>query len=136
MSNSIACIVYRNGKILIAHRNPVGDMGGRWEFPGGKVDPGETETQAIVREMQEEFSVRAEPGRKITDSVFYHKDKKCTLNAYFVFLEHDGIAVPYRLTEHSEYAWVKPEDIPSDNFVDSDLQIYPEVLKAIKNEKS
>ena len=90
MSNSIACIVYRNGKILIAH----------------------------------------------TDSVFYHKDKKCTLNAYFVSLEHDGIAVPYRLTEHSEYAWVKPEDIPSDNFVDSDLQIYPEVLKAIKNEKS
>ena len=76
MSNSIACIVYRNGKILIAHRNPVGDMGGRWEFPGGKVDPGETETQAIVREMQEEFSVRAEPSRKITDSVFYHKDKK------------------------------------------------------------
>ena len=43
MSNSIACIITDKDKILIALRNPVGDMGNRWEFPGGKVDPGETD---------------------------------------------------------------------------------------------
>lgn len=132
MSNSIACIIYKNGKILIAHRNPVGDMGGRWEFPGGKVDAGETEQQAIIREMYEEFSVVAVPGKKITECVFFHKEKKCTLNAYFVELEHDGMKSPYVLTEHTEYAWVDPAEIPKDNFVDSDLQIYPAVLKALE----
>lgn len=132
MSASIACIIYKDGKVLIAHRNPVGDMGNRWEFPGGKVDPGETDEMSIVREMSEEFGVKAVAGKKIASTKFYHKEKECTLNAYFVELEHDGIEKPYVLTEHTEYKWVDPSVIPTLAFVDSDLQIYPEVLKALK----
>lgn len=131
MSASIACIIYKEGKILIAHRNPVGDMGNRWEFPGGKVDAGETDQISIVREMEEEFGVKAVPGKMIASTKFFHKNKECTLNAYFVELEHDGIEKPYVLTEHTEYKWVDPKVIPELNFVDSDLQIYPEVLKAL-----
>lgn len=132
MSASIACIIYKDGKVLIAHRVPVGDMGNRWEFPGGKVDAGENDEMTIVREMNEEFGVKAIPGKKITSAKFYHKNKECSLNAYFVELEHDGLEKPFVLTEHTEYKWVKPEIIPTLSFVDSDLQIYPEVLKAIK----
>ena len=51
MNVSVACIIFNGEKILIAKRNPVGDMGNRWEFPGGKVDPGESDFQTIVREM-------------------------------------------------------------------------------------
>ena len=40
MKTSIACIAFDGEKILVAHRNPTGQMGGRWEFPGGKVEPG------------------------------------------------------------------------------------------------
>ena len=75
MSNSVACIVYKDGKILVAHRIPKGDMGNRWEFPGGKVDAGETDQMAIVREMGEEFGVKAVPGEKITSCSFFHKEK-------------------------------------------------------------
>lgn len=132
MSSSIACIIPNNGKILIALRNPVGDMGNRWEFPGGKVDPGETDEISIVREMKEEFDVNARPGEKIASCSFYHKNKECFLNAYFVYLEHDGIEKPYKLTEHQDYKWVYPKDIPVDNFVDSDLKILPDVLKALE----
>ena len=57
MKKSIACIICNKGKVLIAHRNPTGQMGSRWEFPGGKVDDGETEQEAIRREMREEFDV-------------------------------------------------------------------------------
>ncbi|UKI52867.1 MAG: NUDIX domain-containing protein [Treponema sp.] len=128
MSSSIACIVYKNGKILIAHRIPKGDMGNRWEFPGGKLDAGEDDKTAIIREMDEEFGVKAVPGEKIASCSFVHKGKECFLNAYFVQLEHDGLEKPFVLTEHTEYKWVFPREIESLNFVDSDLKIYPEVL--------
>lgn len=132
MSTSIACIAFNKGKILIAHRNPTGDMGSRWEFPGGKVDAGENDEQSIVREMREEFSVAVTVGKKICESEFFHKEKKCFLHAYEIFVEHDGIEKPFVLTEHTEYRWVKIDDIPKDNFVDSDLAIYENVKKFIK----
>ncbi len=132
MSSSVACIVYKNGKILVAHRIPKGDMGNRWEFPGGKVDAGETDQMTIVREMSEEFGVKAVPGEKITSGSFFHKGKECFLNAYLVQLEHDGLEKPYILTEHTEYKWVFPREIENLNFVDSDLMIYPDVLKFLE----
>lgn len=132
MSNSVACIVYKDGKILVAHRIPKGDMGNRWEFPGGKVDAGETDQMAIVREMREEFGVKAVPGEKITSCSFFHKEKECFLNAYLVQLEHDGIEKPYVLTEHTEYKWVFPKEIENLSFVDSDLKIYHDVLKFLE----
>lgn len=132
MSASIACIIVKDDKILIALRNPVGDMGNRWEFPGGKVDAGETDQIAIVREMNEEFGVAAVPGDKITSCKFFHKEKECSLNAYLVELEHDGLDKPYVLTEHQEYKWVDPKIIPTLNFVDSDMKIYPDVMKYLE----
>ena len=135
MGTSVACIIYNGEKILIAHRNPTGDMGNRWEFPGGKVDEGESCQQTIVREMREEFGVKAEVFEQITSSTFEHKGKKNILNAFLVTLEHDGIEKPYVLTEHTEYKWVFPSEIEGLDFVDSDLQIYPEVLKFLSNKK-
>ncbi len=127
MSDSVACIAFRENKILIARRNPTGQMGGRWEFPGGKIDDGENCGQAIVREMREEFGVRVEVGEKICDGEFFHNGKNCSLHAYEIFLEHDGISRPFALTEHSEYKWIPIGEIPADNFVDSDLSIYERV---------
>ncbi len=133
MGESIACIIYRDKKLLVAHRNPTGDMGGRWEFPGGKVDSGESFEEAVVREMREEFSVGATVLQKICSSTFEHRGKKCLLTAFLVELEHDGQEVPYVLTEHTEYKWVFPEEIRGMVFVDSDLGIYPDVLDFIGN---
>lgn len=129
MSRSIACIDYRDGKIFIAKRQPVGDMGGRWEFPGGKIEDGEDFKQAIQREMQEEFGVLVEVHNKITDSTFEHKGKECTLDVYEVSFPHDGIAKPFVLTEHTEYKWEYVENIKDLNFVDSDKKVLPEIVK-------
>ncbi len=127
MSSSIACIDYRDGKIFIAKRQMVGDMGGRWEFPGGKIDGNEDCAEAIIREMQEEFGITVEVGRHITDGTFEHKGKTCYLSAYEIILPHDGIEKPFTLTEHTDYKWVDINEIPNLNFVDSDLKIYPAV---------
>ncbi len=139
MSRSIACIDYRNGKIFIAKRQMVGDMGGRWEFPGGKIEDGEDLQTAVVREMQEEFGVTVTVGRKITSGSFTHKGKPCTLDVLEVSFPHDGIEKKFELTEHTDYRWADIDEIPQLNFVDSDLSIYNDVkkwcLKEYKNEK-
>ncbi|MCR5288791.1 MAG: NUDIX domain-containing protein [Treponema sp.] len=129
---SIACIVFFNGRILIAHRNPEGVMGNRWEFPGGKVESGETDQQAIVREFQEEFGVVVTVGNHICDATFVHNDCQCSLHAYEVFVPHDGSKERYVLTEHTEYKWVDVSCIPSLPFVDSDLKLYPSILEYLK----
>ncbi|MCI1208055.1 MAG: NUDIX domain-containing protein [Treponema sp.] len=131
MRHSIACIAYEEGKILIAHRNPVGDMGGRWEFPGGKVEKGETDEQSIIREFNEEFGVTVAVGGLIAKGSFIHSGESSTLHAYLIKVPHKGSSIPYRLTEHSEYKWISPEDIPALNFVDSDMSIYPLVMEKL-----
>jgi 8-oxo-dGTP diphosphatase len=135
MKKSIACIAYKDKKILIAHRNNSGQMANRWEFPGGKVDEGETEIEAIHREMKEEFDVDVQVKEKIATSCFVHNEKKSLLEVYLVELSHDGIDKKYSLTEHSEYKWVDYKEIPVDNFVDSDLRVYPEVISFLERIK-
>src|SRR5574344_618406 len=112
-NHSVACIAFRSGRILIAHRNPTGDMGDRWEFPGGKVEDGETAAQAVCREMNEEFGITVRVGAPITKGTFCHHGKQCTLTAYAITVPHDGSTTPYTLTEHTEYCWTDPEKIPS-----------------------
>ena len=135
MSRSIACIDYRNGKIFIAKRQMVGDMGGRWEFPGGKIEKGEDLETAVVREMQEEFGVTVKVGRKITSGSFTHRGKPCTLDVLEVTFPHDGIKKRFELTEHTDYKWADLASIPQLDFVDSDLSIYNDVKKWCENEK-
>ena len=132
---SVACIAYLNGKVLVAKRNPTGQMGNRWEFPGGKVEENETDAQAVVREMQEEFGIKVDCGSFICSSVFIHNEAQITLNAYFITVPHDGISQEYKLSEHTEYKWVSIEEIPSLTFVDSDMKIYPDIKKILKENK-
>ena len=135
MSRSIACIDYRDGKIFIAKRQMTGDLGGRWEFPGGKIEEGEDLVTAVVREMQEEFGVTVSVGRKITSGTFMHKEKPCTLDVLEVSFPHDGVEKPFTLTEHTDYKWADINEIPQLNFVDSDLSVYDAVKKWCQNEK-
>ena len=73
MSRSVACIDLRDGKVFIAKRQNVGDMGGRWEFPGGKIDAGENFAAAIKREMGEELGVEVEVFEKLCEGFVVYK---------------------------------------------------------------
>ena len=65
-----AAVIGRDGKILIARRKRSDTMGGYWEFPGGKVEPGETPEMCLKRELKEEFGIDAEIGPFFASSVF------------------------------------------------------------------
>ena len=127
MSSSVACIAYKDGKIFIAKRQMKGDMGGRWEFPGGKIEEGEDFAVSIVREMQEEFGVDVRVGEQITSGTFEHGGKRCSLFVFEVFFPHDGMTERFSLTEHDDYRWADLSEIPSLNFVDSDFSVYEDV---------
>lgn len=126
-SASIACIAIQGGKVLIAHRAPTGQMGGRWEFPGGKLEEGESDAEAVVREFREEFGVDVTVGEKIAETIFVHNGKDVSLHAYRVFVPHDGLETPYVLTEHTGYRWAGIGEVEGLSFVDSDLKLYPAV---------
>ena len=111
----------------MAKRIMRGQMGGRWEFPGGKLEGDEDETTAAVREMQEEFAVEITTGEPIAQATFFHNGEEVALKALRVFPTHDGVNRPYVLSEHTEYAWVDITDVEHLPFVDSDLLLYPAV---------
>lgn len=131
MNKSVACIIYDDRKVFIAHRLEKGDMGGRWEFPGGKVEEGESCEDAVKREMNEEFGVPVEVEKRITESRFTHRGEERALIAYKVsFLQGRGTE-HFSLTEHSECKWVDIDEIKSLPFVDSDMLIYGAVREEV-----
>jgi len=127
MKYSIAGISYQNGKVLIGKRIEKGDMGGRWEFPGGKVEEGENYIQALIREFDEEFGVPITVGKEIAVAKFNHHNDERELHAFFVNMpDKDN----FTLSEHTETKRVKLSEIPLLDFVDSDMLIFEQVKNA------
>ncbi|GHV86507.1 NUDIX hydrolase [Spirochaetia bacterium] len=124
--NSVAGIAVNGKKLFIARRLSGGDLGGKWEFPGGKVREGETNEAALVREFAEEFAVPVESGAFIGETSFIHKDTEFTLRAYGVtFLSMD-----LTLSVHSEWRWAALEEIAALDFAASDRQLFPAIERA------
>ncbi|MDR2246664.1 MAG: (deoxy)nucleoside triphosphate pyrophosphohydrolase [Treponema sp.] len=125
---SVAGIAVEDGKVFVARRIPGGDLGGKWEFPGGKVETGESDEEALVREFQEEFSVTVRPGSFLASASFEHHGKTRVLRAYQVYLESRDFA----LSEHTEWDWVSPEAIAGFDFADSDRKLLPELERRLQ----
>lgn len=132
MKHSVAGIVYSDSLFFIARRLPVGDMGSRWEFPGGKVEENETFQQALVREYMEEFGVPVTVGSLIAETEFFHKEKPIALHAYEVIFPEDNYS--WVLSEHTDVKWASLEEIEMLPFVDSDSLLIPEIKKWLKKQ--
>ena len=121
---SVAGIVLKNRSVFIAKRIPGGQMGERWEFPGGKVENGELPEVALQREYMEEFGVDVTVGAFIGSAVFTHNGEDSDLLAYEVSFNGEE---KFTLSEHTETGWSDIDEIPSLNFVDSDMLLYKTV---------
>ncbi|MEW6439424.1 MAG: (deoxy)nucleoside triphosphate pyrophosphohydrolase [bacterium] len=113
-----AAVIERDGRVLIARRRE-GRFAGKWEFPGGKVEPGETPEACLERELREELEIEAETGRFICSSRFDYGDFAIELLAY----EVSWLQGEMRPREHEELRWVPPQELGAYDFPGADLPI-------------
>jgi mutator protein MutT len=115
-----AAVVWRDACLLLTRRPPGGPLGLLWEFPGGKIEPGETPERALVREIAEELGVRATPGA--VAGVHRHAyPHGLEVEIVFVRCELDTLAfVPSRAVH--EVRWIRPEDVDLDEVLDGDRE--------------
>jgi A/G-specific adenine glycosylase len=99
-----AAVIWQDGQVLLAKRPSSGLLGGMWEFPGGKLLPGETHSEGLVREIQEELGVQITVGEAIGLFIHAYTHFKVTLYAFHCQLNGDQ---PQAL-EAQEIRWVAP----------------------------
>ena len=97
------------GKILLARRPEGTHMAGLWEFPGGKVEDGESYSEALVRELNEELGISVEIGQPLTFAIHTEKD----LEILLLFFSATIIAGRPRPLEGQEIMWVRPDELRS-----------------------
>lgn len=114
-----AAIIERNGKVLIAQRAKEDALLGKWEFPGGKVETGETLQECLKRELFEELSIHAEVGEYFCTSTFLHKDSLFDMCVFKV----PSFKGELTLNEHSAIAWVTPSELSNYDMPEPDLPI-------------
>lgn len=128
MAQSIAGIALDNkNRVFIARRLPGGDLGGKWEFPGGKVEENESPEEALKREFDEEFGIAVRVGSFLAETSFVHHGKEFSLRAYRIYFENEN----FILREHSEWRWAPLAEIDKLDFAESDLKLLPLLLKSI-----
>lgn len=119
-----AAVIRRNGRLLIAQRPLGGRLGGLWEFPGGKVEPGETLKQCLRREIKEELGIRIKVGQPIASINHAYTHFKITLHAF----ECELVSGKPQAVEVQDFKWVRMSELKKYAFAKTDLKII-EVLK-------
>jgi 8-oxo-dGTP diphosphatase len=116
---STAAIIQKEDRYFLAKRKPGGDLGLKWEFPGGKADKGEDPRSALVREIREELEAEIDVGELLYTGSFSHRGSSFVLYAYRAVLKSETLT----LNEHIESAWLTLEEIDSLDTADSDKGI-------------
>ena len=117
----ICAVIVRDGRALLARRAPGHKHEGLWEFPGGKVEAGETDAACLERELQEEFGVAGRTGAHLCDSVcaYPELDLQITLCAYFF----DWQSGEFQLRVHDQILWADAQALKTAQLTAADVQI-------------
>ena len=115
----VAAIIKKKGSYFIAQRNKEKYMGLKWEFPGGKVDPGETLSEALSREIHEELNINIRVHEKLAQEKYKDNEINIVLH-YFLCSIIDGTI---KLNEHEAMKWVEKKDFDKYDFVEGDGNI-------------
>jgi 8-oxo-dGTP diphosphatase len=117
MQTVTAAILTRDGKILIARRPATSRLACKWEFPGGKVEDGETPEACLARELKEELDIDVDVGALLGESVYHYEHGSIRLLAYETRWR-GGRIVP---RVHDEVKWVSPGELDGYEFAPADI---------------
>lgn len=112
----VGAAIVREGKVMCAQRGGGKQLSGKWEFPGGKIEPHETPREALHREIEEELLCEVEIGDEVCTDSYDYDFGTVTLT---VFICHLLSGEPRR-TEHQEFRWLDPADMPTLDWAPAD----------------
>lgn len=121
----VAAIICKNDQILLAKRPNEKHQGGLWEFPGGKVEYGESNQAALIRECLEELDIKISNPKYFKKINFDYADKEVSINFYFVS-KFSGNA---KGNEGQEIAWVNHVDLKEKEFPEANRLIVDRLIK-------
>ena len=125
MINVTCAIIYLNNKILVTQRSEMMKLPLKWEFPGGKLEDGESEIDCIKREIKEEINIDIEVLEKLSNSIFDYGDFKINLIP-FISTYVTGEII---LSEHKDYKLLDKTELLNLDWAEADLPIVKEFLK-------
>jgi 8-oxo-dGTP diphosphatase len=112
-----AAILIVDDRILIAKRKKGDHLANKWEFPGGKVEDGETPEECLKREMKEEFEIDVSIGEYLGESIYHYEHGSIKLLAYRTYWEGSDIS----LQAHDDLSWASLDQLPSYDFAPADV---------------
>ena len=130
MTTVVAAIIERGGRILIAQRKNAGYHPLKWEFPGGKVEPGETPEAALARELQEELGIEARIDRQLLRYEFQYPQRSPILLIFYRVVDFDGAI---ENLDFEEIRWEQAERLGAYDFLEGDSDFIarlPGIMKA------
>ncbi len=116
-------MIEKNGKILVSRRKKGGQLEGKWEFPGGKLEEGETPKQCLERELLEEFGIKTGVNDFVGSSKHEYSHGLIELLAYKV--KH--LSGEFKLNEHEEIKWILLKEFEKYDFVEADIAIVEKI---------
>ncbi|MBO5997991.1 MAG: (deoxy)nucleoside triphosphate pyrophosphohydrolase [Alphaproteobacteria bacterium] len=122
----VAGVIYCKDKILIAQRRKDKSLGGFWEFPGGKLEPGETCEQALSREIKEEFDINIQVGKRLMEYEFSYPTFDMKMYVCQAVWNGNGTI---KICDHEQYAFVTIDEMGKYDFSGADIPII-EFLKS------
>ena len=125
-----AGIITCKNHILIAQRKHGKDLEYKWEFPGGKLEQGETYEQCLARELLEEMNLPIFVGSHFMDTAYDYDFGRVELHCYHAVCAQEQIP---ELNEHEQYKWVPVQDLSQYDFAPADKPIIHTLLQSAKN---
>jgi 8-oxo-dGTP diphosphatase len=113
----VAAVIERDGRVLIAQRNNSGQHPLKWEFPGGKVESGESPEAATIRELEEELGIQARIDREIGRYQYQYPGRSPILLIFFRVVEYEGEP---RNLDFAQIRWESPERLRDYDFLEGD----------------
>ena len=128
MTEVVAALIWQGNKFMICQRPAHKARGLLWEFVGGKVEPGETKAQALIRECREELAVTLSVGDVFMDVVHEYPDLTVHLTLFNATIAEGE---PQKL-EHNDIQWIVPSEIPNFEFCPADEEILAKICEVYK----